>query len=447
MHLTITLTHMLKRNITTSLAAAFLVAGSWFALTASAQATTVCDPTTADDTSCGLKAAVEAQYGEGYCADLYEWQDVGGATLEVHHRYTDAGIGEDGLGTITMEVFPTFTDTECTVKTTSALEGEDPTYRFYQGITLSATSDITASAGEEEFSVDLEPNEFSHTFTGMDFVEYQTRFDSNFYNEAGDTRYSSTTEQDYFAPAWPALADLTMASDGTFEWEYGVGPDDDLTRADITFYEITDSGLLYTTFTSKYAPTNSWEYYDWNNVGDGTYLLGGSEAKKSYYDDVYNGITMDTSGQVNHNIWNEHTYKIVTIENHVVTSVDGLDTVDSETEDALVDCSEAANDGEDCSNITESDIVGETAPSTPTVSKATKKKITWSSVSGATFYKVKITNKKGKKELSFNNVSGTSQTISAKNRKKLAAKNKAYVKACNDTGCSDWSAAKSFTSK
>ncbi len=72
---------------------------------------------------------------------------------------------------------------------------------------------------------------------------------------------------------------------------------------------------------------------------------------------------------------------------------------------------------------------------------------TWGSVSGATYYKVKITNKKGKKELSFNNVSGTSQSITAKNRKKLAAKNKAYVKACNDTGCSAWSAAKSFTSK
>ena len=60
---------------------------------------------------------------------------------------------------------------------------------------------------------------------------------------------------------------------------------------------------------------------------------------------------------------------------------------------------------------------------------------------------LKITNKKGKKVLNFNNVSGTSQTISAKNRRHLAAKNKAYVKACNDTGCSDWSAAKSFTSK
>lgn len=436
------LTLMVKRTFTTSLAAAALAVGSWFALAAPTQATTVCDPTTASDPSCGLKTAIEAQYGEGYCADLYEWQDVGGATLEVHHRYTDAGIGEDGLGTITMEVFPTFTDSNCTVKTTSALEGLDPTYRFYHGITLSATAEIETTPGSEEFTVDLEPNDFSHTFTGLDFTEYQTRFDSNFYNEAGDDRYDSVNEQDYFAPAWPALADLTMAADGTFEWEYAEGPDDSLTRADITLHEITDSGLFFTTFTSKYAPTNSWEYYDWNNVGDGTYLLGGSEAKKSYYDDVYDGTSMDTSGQVNHNIWNEHTYKIVTVEGHVVTSVADIDSVDSDTQEELVDCSEAANDGEDCSGVTESDILG--TLDAPTVSKASKKKVTWNAVSGATYYKLKITNKKGKKLLNYNNVSGTSQTITAKKRKFLAAKNKAYVKACNESGCSDWSAAKSF---
>lgn len=118
---------------------------------------TTCDPTTAEDPSCGLKATIEAKYGEGYCADLYDWQDVGGATLEVFHRYTDAAIDSNGAGSFTIELFPTFTDTDCTIKTTSALPGNDPTYRFYTGITLGSTTDITTSPGEEEIIVNLEP--------------------------------------------------------------------------------------------------------------------------------------------------------------------------------------------------------------------------------------------------------------------------------------------------
>jgi len=391
---------------------------------------TTCDPTTAEDPSCGLKSAIEAKYGEGYCADLYDWQDVGGATLEIFHRYTAAGIDSNGAGSFTIELFPTFTDTECTVKTTSALPGNDPTYRFYQGITLGSTSDITTSPGEEEIIVNLEPNEFEYTLTGLDFTEYQNRFDSNFYNEAGTDRYDSTTEQDYFAPAWPALTSLTMAGDGTFSWEFATGPDDSDTRADIVLYEIVNGGLQFTTFTSKYAPTESWEYYDWNNVGDGTYLLDGAETKKSYYDDYYDGSSMDVSGQINHNIFSEHTRKVVTIKSHKVTAVKNLGDVTEEAATDLTDCTAAADDGEDCT------IDG--APEKTTVNKASKDKVTWASVDGATYYKLVIANAKGKTLVKYNNLTGTSKKLKASDKSKLLGKNKNYAKvySCSTFGCS-----------
>lgn len=436
------------KNLRSLISASALVLTSvlaLFALAAPTNAATSCDPTADADGSCGLKTAIEAKYGAGYCSDLYDWQDVGGATLEVHHRYTNAGIDSNGAGSITMEVFPTFTDRNCTVKTTSALEGNDPTYRFYHGIYINATTDITTTPGAEEIQVDLDTDDFEYTFTGLDFDEYQFRFDSDFYDESGETRYGSTTEQDYFAPAWPALDSLTMASDGEFQWDFASGPADDDTRADVVLYEITDDGLLFTTFTTKYAPTSTWEYYDWNNVGDGTYLLSGNEAKKSYYDDVYDGSNMDTSGQVNHGMWNEHTRKTVTIQSHAVTNLSSLDDLDEEVESNLVDCEVVADDGGNCTTVTESDIVGVTKPAKPTISKASKKKVKWGAKSGATFYKLRITNKSGKKTLlSYNNVTKTSQSITTKNRKKLKAVNKAQVRACNSAGCSAWSKAKQF---
>jgi hypothetical protein len=393
-------------------------------------AATSCDPTTAADPSCGLKTAIEAKYGEGYCADLYEWQDVGGATLEVFHRYTDASTDSNGAGSFTIELFPTFTDTECTIKTTSALEGNDPTYRFYQGISLGSTSDITTSAGEEEVQVDLEPNQFEYTLTGLDFTEYQNRFDSNFYDETGTDRYDSTTEQDYFAPAWPALTSLTMAEDGTFEWGFADGPADSDTRADIVLYKIVDGGLQYTTFTSKYAPTDSWEYYDWNNVGEGTYLLDGAETKKSYYDDYYDGSSMDVSGQINHNIFSEHTRKVVTIKNHKVVSVKSIGEVSEDTSEALTDCAAAAEDGEDCSL--------DAAPEKTTVQKASTDKVTWIAVDGATYYKLVITNAKDKTLVKYDSLTGTSKKLKASDKSKLLGKNKNYAKvfACNAFGCS-----------
>lgn len=404
-----------------------IIAGSAMASSASA---TVCDPTTASDPSCGLKTAIEAKYGAGYCEDLYTWQDVGGSTLEVFHRYTDASIDSNGAGSFTIELFPTFTDTNCTVKTTSALSGNDPTYRFYHGITLASTTDITTSAGSEEVYVNLEPNEFEYTLTGLEFDEYQNRFDTNFYDESGTTRYSSTTEQDYFAPAWPALDGLTMAEDGTFEWEFATGPADSDTRADIVLYKIVDDGLQYTTFTSKYAPTTTWEYYDWNNVGNGTYLLDGAEAKLSYYDDVYDGSSMDTSGQVNHNMWNEHTRKIVTVKNHQVTSVKNLGDTSEDTSDALTDCAVLADDGEDCSL--------DAAPDKGTVNSTSRKRVTWSSVDGATYYKLVIKNARGKKLVQYLNVSSTSKRLKDADRANLLGANKNYanVYACNDFGCS-----------
>lgn len=391
---------------------------------------TSCDPTTATDASCGLKTAIEAKYGEDYCADLYAWQDVGGATLEIFHRYTNAGVDDNSQGEFTIEVFPTFTDTDCTIKTTSALEGNDPTYRFYHGITLATTSDITTTAGEEEFIVSLEPDEFEYTFTGLEFTEYQNRFDSNFYDSTGTVRYSSTAEQDYFAPAWPALTSLTMAEDGTFSWEFTAGPSDDDTRADIVLYKFVDGGLNFTTFTTKYAPTSSWEYYDWNNVVDGTYLLDGAEAKKSYYDDVYDGSSMDVSGQVNHNIWNEHTRKIVTIKSHEVTVVKNLGEVTAETTAALTTCAAAAEDGEDC--------IVDGAPEKTTVSKASKDKVTWVKVDGATYYKLVIASSKGKALVKYDNLSSTNKKLKASDKVKLLGKNKnvAKVYACNAFGCS-----------
>lgn len=391
---------------------------------------TTCDPTTAEDPSCGLKAAIETKYGEGYCADLYEWQDVGGATLEVFHRYTGAAVDGNGAGSFTVELFPTFTDTDCTIKTTSALPENDPTYRFYTGITLGSTSDITTTPGEEEIIVNLEPSQFEYTLTGLDFAEYQNRFDLNFYDVTGTDRYDSTTEQDYFAPAWPALAGLTMAEDGEFSWEFAAGPDDSDTRADIVLYKIVDGGLNYTTFTSKYAPTSSWEYYDWNNVGDGIYLLDGSETKKSYYDDYYDGSSMDVSGQINHNIFSEHTRKVVTIKSHKVTSVKNLGDLSEDTTEALVDCAAAAEDGEDCS------VDG--APEKTTVNKASKDKITWTEVDGATYYKLIITTAKGKTLVQYKALTGTSKKLKASDKSKLLGANKNYAKvyACNALGCS-----------
>lgn len=367
-----------------------------FSLAASPAQATNCDPTSDADASCGLKTAIEAKYGAGYCEDLYDWQDVGGSTLEVHHRYTDASIDSNGAGSITMEVFPTFTDTDCSVKTTSALPGNDPTYRFYTGISLAATSDITTSPGSEEFTVELAANDFEHTFTGLEFAEYQMRFDTNLYDSTGTDKYGSTNETDYFSPAWPALDAVSMDSDGTFTWDFATGPDDDDTRADIALYEVTSTGLDFTTFTSKYAPTASWEYYDWNNVSDGTYLLDGSETKKSYYDDYYDGSSMTTSGQINHNIFSEHTQKLVTIKNHVVTKISSLDDLEDDVAENITECAATAEDGEDCSTVTEDDITDSSASITK-ISKATRTKVTAKTTGTVSSAKAIYKNKKGKK--------------------------------------------------
>lgn len=221
-----------------------------------------------------------------------------------------------------------------------------------------------------------------------------------------------------------------MTEDGEFSWDLASGPADDDTRTDVVLYKIVDDGLSFTTFTSKYAPTTSWEYYDWNNVADGTYLLDGAEAKKSYYDDYYDGSSMDVSGQVNHNIFNEHTRKIVTIKSHQVTSVKNLGELSEETTEALNVCAAAADDGEDCS------VDG--SPDKTTVNKASKDKITWSEVETATYYKLVIANAKGKALVSYNSLTGTSKKLKSSDKSKLLGANKNYAKvyACNALGCS-----------
>jgi hypothetical protein len=407
---------------------------------------TSCDPLHDTDASCGLKSAVEAKYGEGYCATLYDLQN-GGATLEVYQRYTDAGLDDDGLGYFTMEVFPSLLDDDCSIKTTASVDGLDPTYHYYHGITLAATSDITTTPGEEEFQVSLNPDEFEYTFSSLNFVEYQTRFDSNFYDESGENRYDSTTEQDYFAPGIPGLTALSIATDGTFSWSYPTEVDTDLIRADIVLYEITDDGLVFTTFTSKYGTTTSWEYYDWNNVAAGYYLLDGVTALKVYYDDV-----LGYDGQVNHNMWNPHTRLLVQIADHEATILAELDnaTIGEDLAGSLDACIDEAEDSQDCSNASAADFEAylATAPDAPTISKAKYSYAKWASVDGATYYNLKLKKKSGKKLFEYNNITATKQKYTNKQKKKMKNDKKyiVYVQACNEIGCSDWTS-KQFKAK
>lgn len=407
-----------------------LILSSSLLVVSQAQATT-CDPTSDADASCGLKAAVEAKYGEGYCATLYEEQD-GGATLEVYHRYTEASLDENGAGQFSMEVFPSFTDDNCSIKTTSALEGQDPTYRYYQGITLAATSDTSVTSGEEEFVVDLEPYQFEHTFTGLDFVEYQTRFDSNFYNADGSARYDSTQEQDYFSPAIPGLDKIGMKTDGTFTWEFPDSVDPDLMRADVLFYRLTGDGLTYTTFTSKYAPTESWEYYDWNNVDNGTYLLDGVTSLKKYYDDV-----LGYDGQVNHNIFNEHVLAVVTVKNHEVTDVQKVKNLDEAVATALDACLGKAEEAEDCGAVDKKDFADYVTPSAPKIKKASraagKISVQWKEVDGSDTYDVIFLDANGEKVSSKKDLKKHSVKINS-GKSIVSVK----VRACNQVGCSEY---------
>lgn len=289
---------------------------------------------------------------------------------------------------ITFTLIPAFSDSNCTVATPSS-------YNQFKYLKVAWTSNIQESSDNLTFTnVNVDGNgQISVTATGLQFAtEYQFRFTGVFARSSDGTLSTGTLDTEYYSTAVPPVTNLAISGVGHVTWNDPAAASYENTKITLSYINNADGSEI--AYTTQYADGNgtaaSYDIYDFANyMYSGTYTLRATASMGKFYDGV---------DQI---IWGTP-----------------VDLVFRTSKGEVVATGDAAS------------------LSAPTISKATKSKITWKAVSGATYYKLKISSKSGTKLLYFKELTSTSKKLSTSQQAKLKAKNYIKLWACMDSGCS-----------